>query len=221
MRVNKQLIICLFFLLAGSLARSQTSTFSPEWAYGVNLGNTYSKVSFTSSIRVPQELLSQYSGGLSVRYISEEHFGIYGELNFSQRGWKERSDSVHLNHLTRSLSYIELPLMSHIYFSMGSRARFFANVGPQIGYNIGDKIQEKIVFDPENATYYNLKVQQKFDYGLKGAIGLEFRTGIGSFILDGRYYFGLSDIYHNTRADIFQSSSNQVIGVNLSYLLRK
>jgi hypothetical protein len=212
----KPLILCLFFLLTGSFAHSQTSTFSPEWSYGVNVGNTYSKVNFTSSrIRVaPQNLLGQYSGGLSVRYISEEHFGIYGELNFSQRGWKERSDTV------RSLSYIELPLMSHIYFNVGSRARFIFNIGPQIGCNIGNKIHE-IAFDPESDMYYDLKVQNKFDYGLKGVVGFEFRTGIGSFILDGRYYFGLSDIYHNQRSDLFQSSSNQVIGVNLSYLFRK
>jgi hypothetical protein len=217
---TKQLILCFLILLAGNVARSQTA-FVPEWGYGVNIGNTYSKVNLASRLRVPQELLSQYSGGIAVRYISEEHFGIYGELNFSQRGWKERSDSVHLNRFSRSLTYIELPIMTHIYFGMGKRARVIFNIGPQIGYNIGEKIQEMLALDPETATYYGLKVQQKFDYGLKGSIGFEFRTGIGSFILDGRYYFGLSDIYHNSRADIFQSSSNQVIGVNLSYLFRK
>jgi hypothetical protein len=48
-------------------------------------------------------------------------------------------------------------------------------------------------------------------------MGFELRTGIGNFILDGRYYFGLSDIYNNAKADDFQASSNQVIGVKLTY----
>jgi hypothetical protein len=49
-------------------------------------------------------------------------------------------------------------------------------------------------------------------------MGFELRTGIGSFILDGRFYFGLSDMFRNTRSNYFQSSANQVIGIKASYL---
>jgi hypothetical protein len=217
----KSVYFGFLFLLTTCFAYSQNKSFTPEWAFGFNGGTTFSKVSFTSSIRVPQELLLQSSGGITVRYISENHFGIQGELNFSQRGWQEVTDTIHLNKLTRSLAYLELPLMTHIYFGLGKRVNFIFNIGPQISWFLNEKVVDKEINTPDEIPpYYDMAVQRKFDYGIKGTVGLEFRTGIGSFILDGRYYFGLSDIYQNTRSDLFQASSNKVIGVNLTYLFR-
>ena len=75
--------------------------------------------------------------------------------------------------------------------------------------------------DPDyDTTYYEDRIQKHFDYGLKGTMGLEFRTKAGSFVLDGRYYFGLSDIFNNAKKDWFQASNNRVIGVNLTYFFR-
>ena len=208
-------------LLVFQLSPAQQNDFQKEWAFGVNAGLTFSKVSFYPSI--PQDMLRQGFGGITVRYISEKHFGIQAELNYSLRGWKEKTDTViRLNQYSRSLSYLELPVMTHLYFNMGKRARLVFNAGPQLGYNIGEKILEKkIVSDPEDTSeydYYDTKIQKPFDYGIIGGMGLELRTGIGCFILDGRYYFGLSDIFNNKRSDRFQSSSNQVIGAKLTYL---
>jgi hypothetical protein len=112
---------------------------------------------------------------------------------------------------------------------MGKRARIVINAGPQVGYNIGEKVIEKIlVMSPgetseefmQNSQYYDQKIQHFFDYGITAGLGFELRTGIGSFILDGRYYFGLSDVFSNKKSDVFQSSSNQVIGVKMTYLFR-
>ena len=215
------IIALLFFLCYGERAHSQTDTFVPEWTYGVNGGITFSKVNFSSVVNVPQVPFKQFSGGITVRYISENHFGIQGELNYSQRGWKERTDTVHVNQYARSLAYLELPLLTHIYFNLGERIRLIFNLGPQVSYYIGEKEIKREVNDPERYNdYYDLSVQRPFDYGLKGTMGLEFRMKKGSFILDGKYYFGLSDIFNNTRADVFQASHNQVIGVNLTYLFR-
>jgi len=215
------IIALFFFLCCGKQVYSQNSAFVPEWAYGVNGGLTFSKVGFNSYVSVPQELFKQYSGGITVRYISENHFGIQVELNYSQRGWKERADTVHVNRYARSISYLELPVLTHIYFSFGKHTRMIFNLGPQIGYYVGKKEIERVINDPEQDTsYYDMQVQHPIDYGLKGTMGFEFRTKKGSFILDGRYYFGLSDIFNNQRADLFQASHNQIIGVNLSYLFR-
>jgi len=217
-------IVILFFLLfCGERLYSQTKSFNPEWSYGVNGGVTFSKVGFKTNLSIPQELLKQYSGGFTVRYISEKYFGIQAELNYSQRGWKELTDTVYLNKYSRSLIYLELPLLTHIYFDLGKNVRMIFNLGPQIGYYIGAKELEREINDPEReASYYDLAVQHSFDYGLKGTSGFEFRTKIGSFVLDGRYYFGLSDIFGNSKAkkDLFNSSPNQIIGVNLTYFWR-
>jgi hypothetical protein len=219
--MNRKLFILVLLLGIYRFAYSQPETFSPEWAFGVNGGTTFSKVDFTSSLHIPEELLQQYSGGLTVRYVSEKTFGIQGELNYSLRGWQEKTDSVHLNKYALSIAYLELPVLTHIYFDLGKRSRLVFNLGPQIGFNIGQKTLTKEINDAATIPdYYDRKIQRKFDYGIRGGMGLEIRTGVGSFVLEGKYYFGLSDIFNNTRGDTFQSSSNQIIGINLTYLFR-
>ncbi len=203
--------------------RAQDDSFRPELSYGVNGGITLSKVSFNPS--VPQDYLQQYTGGITVRYISEKNFGLQGELNYSLRGWKERVDTVsHLSSYSRSIAYLELPLMTHIYFNMSKRTRVLFNMGPQVGYYLNEKTVEKdliVTYPNQIPPYYDTEVQRIFDWGITGGMGFEFRTGIGSFIVDGRYYFGLSDIFSNSKSDYFQSSSNQVISIKLAYLFRK
>jgi len=218
-------IIALFiFVCCGKQAYSQPQPFTPEWSYGVNGGVTFSKVGFNSYISVPQTYLRQFSGGVAVRYISESHFGIQVELNYSQRGWKELTDTIHLNRYARSVAYLELPVMTHIYFNLAKRVRLIFNLGPQFGYYLSEKeLEKEIVVSPDpdyDTTYYEDRIQKHFDYGLKGTMGLEFRTKAGSFVLDGRYYFGLSDIFNNAKKDWFQASNNRVIGVNLTYFFR-
>ena len=225
-------IIVLFILfLCGERAVAQANSFTPEFSFGFNGGITLSRVGFSSIyLNVPQTLLRQYSGGITVRYISENHFGIQGELNYSMRGWKERTDSVvNNNRYARSIGYVELPLMTHIYFNLGKRVRFIFNAGPQVCYYIKEKNLEYNInnnkLDATNnpnqtVSYYDTPVQHPFDYGLKGVLGLEFRTKAGFFILDGSYYYGLSDIFNSQMRQNawFQASNNQVIGLNLSYL---
>jgi hypothetical protein len=219
----KAFVLVLFAFL-GTLAYSQTKSFSPEWAFGVNGGANLSQMRFNSRYYIPQSLYIQPEGGVMVRYISENHFGIIGELNYSMCGWKEKKDEYHPNEYQRSLNYFELPLLTHLYFNLGKRTRFIINAGPQFRYNIGEKSEAKLNTEQleEVPPYYdeNYKVNYKFDYGLKGMMGFELRTGVGSFILSGSYYFGLADVFNNAKSQPFQSSSNQIIGINLAYLIQ-
>ncbi|MDR0540894.1 MAG: PorT family protein [Dysgonamonadaceae bacterium] len=223
----KRVIGITVFIFAIGIVQSQTLDFRSEWAFGVNAGVTLSRMGFLP--RVPQTLLVQETGGFTARYISEKNCGVLVELNYSLRGWKEEADTVsHFNTYSRSLAYIEIPVLTHFYIDLGKRARMALNLGPQIGCNIGEKMLEKKIVIPPNGEestvprYYDddYTVQRKFDYGIAGGLGLEVRTGIGSFILEGRYYYGLSDVFNNSRGDIFQSSHNQVIGLKLAYLVK-
>jgi hypothetical protein len=207
-------------LCVSSLFAQDDNRFRPEWAFGVNAGATLSKVSFNSVIRVPEVFLPQQTAGLTVRYISEKNFGIIGELNYSLRGWKERTDTIHTNRYSRSLAYAELPVLTHLYFDISRRMRFYVNAGPQLALNIGEQTLEE-EYTGDRPAYFGKDIDRHFDYGIKGGAGFELRTGIGSFLLDGSYFFGLSDIYNNKRSDLFQASSNQVVGLRLIYLVRK
>ena len=56
------------------------------------------------------------------------------------------------------------------------------------------------------------------DYGLTGGAGMEVRTGIGHFQIEGRDYFGLNDFYNNSKRDYFSRSAHSAISVRLAYL---
>ncbi|MDR0683494.1 MAG: PorT family protein [Dysgonamonadaceae bacterium] len=215
----KRIFLGLILLFTIFVSYSQKDEFQPEWAFGANSGLTFSKMRFYP--RIPQDLLRQVEGGITVRYISEKHFGIQCELNYSLRGWTERTDTIaHFNKYARSLAYLELPLMTHLYFDLGKKARLVFNAGPQVGCHLNEKILKKEIntVSDEYSGYYDQNVQQKFDYGIGGGMGFEIRTNIGSFILEGRYYFGLSDIFSSSKADYFQASSPQIIEIKLTYL---
>lgn len=224
MRSMKKYWIGLIVLFLGHTLTAQTE-FKPEWSFGVNGGVTLSKVSFSTMEAVsPQSLLQDYVGGITVRYLSEKYFGLQAELNYSLRGWEEKVDTVaYFNQYARSLAYLELPVMTHIYFDMSRYTRMVFNLGPQVGYLLSEKELKREVVEGNtiDIAYYDTKVQNKFDYGIVAGMGLEVRSGIGSFILDGRYYFGLANIFNNKRADRFQGSSNQVISIKLTYLFRQ
>jgi hypothetical protein len=214
------LISCLLLCLP---VWGQSDVFQSEWAFGVNAGMTLSSIRFSPSR--PQDQLRQGASGLTVRYVSEKNFGLQAELNYTLRGWKERTDTVNVNKYSRSLFYLEIPFMTYLYFDLGKRVRLIFNAGPQIGYNIGEKTLEKELVPPADEVdedlykrYYNQKIQRRFDYGITGGLGFELRTGVGNFILDGRYYFGLSDVFDNRKSDLFQASANQVIAIKITCL---
>ena len=48
---------------------------------------------------------------------------------------------------------------------------------------------------------------------------MEFKSGIGNFIIEGRYFFGLSDMYGNSKADPFGRSANTTITAKITYLV--
>jgi len=200
--------------------------FQPEWDFGINAGVTSSSVSFVP--RVAQGNLQQLQVGATVRYLSEKNFGLQGELNLSQRGWKEEKDDIPTHKFSKQLLYAEMPVMTHIYFNLGKRVRLIFNMGPQISYLVSEKVKESDIvpkIDFENTEnypiQYNTPTQTKFDWGIIGGGGLELRTGIGSFVVEGRYFYGLADIYKNSKKDYYAQSSNQVLGVKLTYFYNR
>ena len=70
----------------------------------------------------------------------------------------------------------------------------------------------------EKGIRYLKAIENKFDYGIAAGAGLELSTGIGHFLLEGRYYMGLGDFYKSTKKDYFGRSAHSYIGVRATYL---
>ena len=228
--MKKQSIIALLSFLclsAGIPVHAQLQDQRHNLAIGINGGVNLSSVSFEPSIKEKTFLTPSF--GVTIRYISERYLkmfcGIQAEINYSQRGWKENIDDGTGDTYQRSMNYVEVPLMAHLAFGKdkGYGARFVLNLGPQIGYLLGESEKKSEAWHPNERPsgviwQYGKMAESKFDYGIVGGMGIEARTGIGNFLLEARYYFGLSDFYHSTKKDPFSRSAHSYIAGRLTYL---
>ena len=196
--------------------------------FGVAGGINLNKMEFQPTVR--QTYLNGMNGGVSLRYTSEKYFSMICaaqvEVNFAQRGWKEDFDDETGNGYSRTLNYLEVPLLAHLSWGKEERGfQFFVNMGPQFGFFIGEEEKYTGNWQPQERPIsinpiYGKVVENKFDYGIAGGLGVELKTNAGNFFLEGRYYYGLSDIFGNSKTDDFGRSANQTISIRLGYSIR-
>ena len=230
---TKRYILSLLLGLLGTAfateAKAQIVETTPyEFALGVSGGTTFSSISFTP--RVPQNMRTGVTFGLTGRMTMGENVGLQLELNYVQQGWKEKFDppegaenntAAQINYrYNRLLNCIQLPFYTHVQFG-GKKVKGFLQAGPQIGYIFSESTDENLdgAQPGRENTQHDLAVQKRFEWGISGGGGIEIRTGIGYFLLEGRYLYSLGDIYNTRREDPFAKASGQTITAKLSYLI--
>lgn len=215
------LSVCSGTTLAESHYRAHTFV-------GFHGGATLSSMSFSPSIT--QKMLQGIMMGASFRYAEEKNFGLIGELNLVQRGWKEDFEETDFTY-SRKFTYIQIPLLTHIYFG-GRKWKGFVNLGPEVSYMISDKISSNFDYNnPEKVEGFpshnrmldqmKMEVSNKFDYGITAGAGVEFFVKPRhSLTLEGRYYFGIGNIFPSKKRDIFSASRGSAILISLGYNFR-
>ena len=211
----------------GFEAAAQTH-YKPHLSIGARAGMTLSEMSFSPSVK--QSWNDGTAGAVTFRYAEEKLFGLIADLGWAQRGWRENFEESPCRY-SRSLTYLQLPLLTHIYFG-SPRFKCFVNLGPEFSYLISDKISANFDYhDPFKAEGFPDKarmteqmitaVKNKFDYGITGGIGFEFYISPrNSISVEGRYYFGLGNIFPAAKADTFSASRNTSIELTLGYNFR-
>lgn len=120
-------IIAVFAAIAGLTCCFPTSAqrkYEPHFSFGAKAGATFSQMSFTPGIE--QKMLQGIIAGVAVRYTEESFFGLIGELNIEQRGWSEDFEDTGFKY-SRKFTYIQLPLLTHIYFG-SDKLKGFVNL---------------------------------------------------------------------------------------------
>jgi len=186
--------------------------YKSEISIGIKAGTTFSNI--VSDTLLTQKLLLGVNGGVAINFISEPHFGTQLELNYTQKGWNEKIDSS--TNYKRKLFYLESAFLSRIETGVKS-TRLYINLGLFLSY----KIDEKSFFDDSKMTknYYLSKIDNNFEYGVCAGGGFIQKTKIGSFEIEFRYGYSLSNIFKPDHYSSFSSSHNQVISVDLLYLI--
>lgn len=236
-------IISILLFGCAASAFSQIGEHRSELGIGINGGYTMNNVGFNPD--VPQTYMGGLTGGFTVRYTCEKYFksicALVGEVNISQAGWKEEiltaDDTPVINAYNgeaeayqRRLTYVQIPMLARLGWGRERKGfQFFFQAGPQVGFFLGDKVKSNFDYDKRNigdrvsamrdAAQDTLDIQRKFDYGIAAGLGLEYsHPKAGHFIIEGRYYYGLGDIFNNSKRDYFGRSNIGSIVVKVTYL---
>ena len=234
--------IFVILLFAPLVSIAQIGEHRNTLSVGVNGGYSMSRVGF--SPKVTQSMHGGMVGGLSVRYMSEKYFktycSIYGEVNLLQGGWNEKIVDIEENKVvnsttgqpeeySRTLSYIEVPIFAQLAWGKEERGcKFFVQAGPKVGFMLGEKttanfdINDMNITDRANkeTTQYGMDVENKFDYGIAAGLGMEYSVPrVGHFIVEGRYNFGLGNLFGDSKRDYFSKSNNTGFNVKIIYMM--
>ena len=223
---------------------AQVGDYRTDLAVGVNGGVSMSNVAFVPT--VPQTWLNGPTFGLSARYTCEKYFNsicaLVAEMNYTQLGWKEdildkedhpvplHTDPSQTLNYSRKTNYLQVPLLARLGWGRERNGlQFFIQLGPQVGFYLNDQVETN--FDARDiVSYYgkrsstvvaqdSMAIENSMDYGIAAGAGLEFSNRhVGHFIVEGRYYYGLGNIYGNTKRDYFGRSNFGNIVVKLTYL---
>lgn len=220
------LLVCCMFIVF--LSVNAQAHYESRVSVGAKAGMTLSRTAFTPA--VPQLFLPGYMAGLTFRYSEEKNFGLLMEVNMEQRGWNDNFEEAPFQY-SRKFTYIQVPILTHVFFG-STKVRGFFNAGPEIGYMINESVSSNFdvndIKNIEGFPYYNrnneqltLPVKNKIDYGISAGAGLELiAKRKNSFMLEGRFYYGLGNIFGSRKKDAFSASTGMSIMVTLSYMYR-
>lgn len=234
MKHTLHVLLCLLFMVCNLESQAQIGERRNSIALGVSGGIALNTIGFNPTVKQSMHLGETY--GLVARFTSEKYFKTYCalqlEVNYTRLGWRENVLNAQSEPLPdtyrRDIHYIQFPVLARLGWGReykGFMGYFLA--GPQIGYCFGEKsVQSDFTLNDEgnpnrpNGLFeqYHMNVEKKFEYGITAGLGVELSTAAGRFLLEGRYYYGLSDIFKNSKKDVFGRSNHNTIVAKITYL---
>jgi hypothetical protein len=237
----RKYLLVLFLSFISFAVKAQVGEYRTDFAVGVNGGYVLSNVGFQPD--VPQSMLGGMTMGVTLRYTCEKYFksicAIVAEVNLVQTGWKEKiqgmenqplyyEGSTEALHYQRKMTYLQIPLFARLGWGRERKGlQGFFQVGPQLGIFLSESTTTNLI-DGEEPTEQRSSsiveqeskpVEKKFDYGIAGGAGIEFSVPkVGHFMLEGRYYYGLGNIFGNSKSDYFGKSNFGQIVIKATYL---
>ena len=154
------------------------------------------------------------------------------------------NDTSQTLQYSRKMTYIQVPFLARLGWGRERKGmQFFVQLGPQVGFYISDKVDSNFDvhnpdFNPGDDLRYfapeykyatkrashvvaqdTMAVENKVDYGIAAGAGIEWSIRhLGHFIIEGRYYYGLGNIYGATKRDYFARSNFGNIVIKFTYL---
>ena len=240
----KKIILSILTTFCITTIHAQVGEYRNVFSIGVGGGYALNTIGFTP--KVLQKAHGGYHFGLTGRYTCEKYFSmlcaVQLEANISQLGWQEDIKTMAGNPVIntetgiaeqykRNQTYLQIPIFAHLSWGKERKGvNGFVNIGPQIGFSIGEQTNKNYETPNTNdangegrsnaiIAQENMPIENKFDYGIVAGAGIEVHINhVGRFDLEGRYYYGLGNIYGDSKRDYFGTSNHSTIFIKLSYL---
>lgn len=225
-----RLILAVVAIACSAVVSLKAQTlYVPHVHVGGHAGAVLSQLTFNPTVK--ETMHQGLTMGASFMWAEERHVGLRAEVNLTQRGWTEDFEEMTQFNYSHTLTYVEMPMMTHIFFG-GRHVKCVFNLGPQLCYMIADNIKSNFDFshpgsvegfntDNRTTEQMGMEIKNRFDYGICAGVGVEFTVARKhSFTLEGRYYYGLGNIFPASKKDYFSASRGNAIMATLSYAFR-
>lgn len=166
-----------------------------------------------------------YSGGLSYKFYTAQKYvgGIQIDLQYMGRGFAYDLQSKSDSSYHRTINSFELPFMwqPHIYVFQ-RHGRIFLNLGVYLSYMGGSKYyykSKKAGIYEEGPYQRELTRDARWGYGLCGGAGIGFLIRRFEIAVEGRYYFGYSDVLRNGTKYQGNPTHSPLDNINISLAL--
>lgn len=173
--MSKKVLGISILLLIPLLANAQ-------WRIGLTAGGTYNTYSRDAHYMNDWHYEGAWGGTIGVmgQYDVTNWFGLRADLNWAMKNHRQYRTLVRTDYNTFN-GYVQMPVLAS--FSFGNpKLKGFVNLGVYGGYWLNSSESGKWEFPIANATVtgtydvsFDDRRDQRFDYGLVGGIGLEWR----------------------------------------------
>lgn len=210
----KKYLISLAVLLAMAFASTALAQSSFGLRAGVNFPNIH-RVFPEDDVDFESLDNPGFTAGLVAEIGITPMFAIQPELLFTQQGYRLEEDFMkETMKASIRYNYLQMPILAKLRLG-NNFSGFNVNVGPHIGYGIGDikavveigdeKEEENVTWDESHTN--------RFDVGITGGIG----ANLGNLGLDLRYQLGLANMLEDPLEGYKMTNRN--FQISLTYLI--
>ncbi|WP_460944977.1 porin family protein [Spirosoma daeguense] len=186
----RSIFLSSLLVLACISISSAQQRFSAGPRVGLNLSNYWGNadnMKFTPGV----------SAGVFLMYSSLNHFGMSGDILYSQRGTEYNDGRIKFK---QRVNYLEIPILARYFLTLEGNFRPNVFIGPSLGIKLNAKRTNGEylsgsgpAINVDNSSDFN-----DLDLGASGGFQLNWGTGNRQhFLIDARYTLGLSNVQSN------------------------
>lgn len=194
-----------------------------QLSFGIRSGISWSNVDFPQADGWDSKARLAPAFGAMLHIAATERIGIQPEVAFVSRGYRQEYGPLPSGNYAEHLVFDFVDVNALMVLRLAQEpARPHLLLGPSIGFMTGARVLAEIdgsvsggsVLDP-----VKLKLNRALA-GLCGGAGFTFSAGASLITVEGRYAFGLTDIWNDlTLVDINGATIRKISGYDRSFSL--